>query len=670
MKTPLMSIPWLLAILLPVSLFAQATDLLTPQTQLVASAGAPSVTEYSFSVASATDLVLTLTDLQVPQALATATVVVTQGGAIVGTSTSPGYATLAPPATSATVSLTGASGDYTVRVFGAPNTGASIGTFTVCVAPKSSPSSCVQADSISGNISTPGTAHDPTVSTVSQSFTVATSGAYTVTFADDAFPAVLAMAPQVAIFQGSQQVALPITSGSSLNLSAGTYELLAIAQADATTQAGLYGLKISGSGGTLIDASYPVGTLAPASSYQNTTAQSLTLAATDFQFPAALASVKSLATAGSQVLGTVNAGGSVSFATPVGAVQVWSFASAGSDAGTYEIDLKSSSAVLAQRVQGVSLGNSQAFAFVAPIAAGDAGTLQATAADFDFPNTLPSLKFAVAQNAAILKQSATAGSVSVTVTAVPVVFLVNAAPPSSGNGLFDVNLQTASNTLLFDKTQSLGSSNAFFQQTVNFGGAQNFDVSLTDLKFPAQFQDLALVVSSGGSVVGKIVGGGTFSVAASPGTYQLTFVATPAMQQQYGMYAVQVVPSAPTVTLSASPTSVAVNTSTTLSWTTTAATSCTASGGSWSGSKAAGTGSEAVVVTAMTSYTLTCTGPGGSKSASVTVDTTTPPSSSHGGGSMDIFVLLTLLALLASRFVAGLPGTVLHKFHNTAPPST
>ena len=78
----------------------------------------------------------------------------------------------------------------------------------------------------------------------------------------------------------------------------------------------------------------------------------------------------------------------------------------------------------------------------------------------------------------------------------------------------------------------------------------------------------------------------------------------------------------PTINFSANPTSIFQGQSTTLSWTTTYATSCAASGG-WSGSKALN-GSEVVIPLPppQVTYTLTCSGPGGSASDSVTINIT------------------------------------------------
>ena len=75
---------------------------------------------------------------------------------------------------------------------------------------------------------------------------------------------------------------------------------------------------------------------------------------------------------------------------------------------------------------------------------------------------------------------------------------------------------------------------------------------------------------------------------------------------------------APTVTLTANPTSVASGASSTLTWGSTNATGCTASGG-WSGAKATSGNQSTGALTATTTFTLTCTGPGGSGQASATV---------------------------------------------------
>jgi len=86
---------------------------------------------------------------------------------------------------------------------------------------------------------------------------------------------------------------------------------------------------------------------------------------------------------------------------------------------------------------------------------------------------------------------------------------------------------------------------------------------------------------------------------------------------------VTVAASAPTLSFSANPGSVAQNGSTTLSWNSTDATSCTASG-DWSGNKAA-SGSQTISgLTANSLYMLTCSGAGGSVNDTVSVTVAAP----------------------------------------------
>jgi hypothetical protein len=644
----------LLVAALPLIATAQTTDPLPPETLLVTASGAPTATTLPFTVAAVTsgaqpDLVVTFTDYQTPAALASASVVVTQGATLVASTS------LASGATTATLALPAAVGQYLLRVVGAPNATIGVGTFFVCVAQKSTPSTCI--DSTAGNLSAPS-ASNPAESTLALTLTVTTAGAYTFTYTDDQFPAALSSLPQLALFQGAQPVSAPqlAASPATLTLAAGTYTLLAIAEANTTTNAGLYGIQVTGPNGVapLVDASYPVGTLAAASSVTNPSTQDLTLSVTDFQFPAALTTASTLVTAGATVLGTAASGSGAATLTaaPAGALQVWTYAAAGTGAGTYEVDLSSAatSASISQTAYGVAGGGAQAYAFVSPSALA-AGKYTATANDFQFPAALNSVQFAVAQDDAILQQASAIGAVNFTAAAGSVVLLIAATPGASGSGLVDANVQTAGSTpqLVFDRVQTISTGGSFSSQQLSLGVSGNFDVTLTDLMFPAQFQSLALVGTSQGAVLGKIYGGGTFTIDATPGTYQFTVVALPGGAQSYGLYGLQIVNSAPTVTLSASPTSVTAGGLTTLTWTTTNATACTGSGGNFTGSQAVESGSASITVAATTTFTLSCTGPGGTAEQTVTVTATQAAGRSGGGGAIGLGMLGILGSLVVVR---------------------
>jgi hypothetical protein len=80
----------------------------------------------------------------------------------------------------------------------------------------------------------------------------------------------------------------------------------------------------------------------------------------------------------------------------------------------------------------------------------------------------------------------------------------------------------------------------------------------------------------------------------------------------------------PSVTLTVAPDTVLVGGSSTLTWSATDATSCTASGG-WTGAQATSGSQSTGALSASTSFTLDCSGPGGSANRTVTVTVTTSP---------------------------------------------
>jgi len=83
--------------------------------------------------------------------------------------------------------------------------------------------------------------------------------------------------------------------------------------------------------------------------------------------------------------------------------------------------------------------------------------------------------------------------------------------------------------------------------------------------------------------------------------------------------------AAPTITLTASPTTITSGSTATLTWSTTNATSCTASG-SWSGSKATSGSITTAALTTTSTYSMSCSGAGGSANASAIVTVNAPGS--------------------------------------------
>jgi hypothetical protein len=651
-----------------------ASDPLPATTSLVANAGAAPPTQSTFDIAGPEDLVVTLADLGQPQALTSLSVAITQGGNLAASYT---LSTQTP-----TVSLKAANGSYTIAVFGVPNANTGAGTFSVCVAPSSTPSNCLlpgapapgaNVASFAGSISAQSAAANPTLSTTTFTLVVTTSDNYTFNYADLAFPVALSSSntlqpnPDLGLFAGGTPVTggLGFSSGTSFSLSPGTYTLLAVAQADATIKAGSYGITVTGAAGTapLLDVTVPVGQLTASARVSNPALQSLTLTVTDYAFPGALARAAAMLTAGgSKLITTTSGGGAVTSSIGAGTLQLWNFGAAGVTAGTYGVDVAAGATDLMFAAYGVAQSSSNyAYAFATPALSANTA-YQAAAVDLQFPSALSALSFAVVHDGMVTLQSGGGPTVSFTPAAAgSAVVLAAASTPSSGaitgNGLFDVNLQTSGNSpqLVFDQTQAVSSTAGFFAtRTLNVNAAGNYNATLTDLQFPASFGNLALAVTQGAQIVGKIFGGGTFSFAPTPGAYQLTFIATPQSAQEFGLYAVSVTYAAPSVSLTASAATVTTGSSITLDWTTTNATSCTPSGGGFTGNITPGKGSQTVTVNATTTYTLQCAGPAGSGSASATVTATAAGGGSgsggggHGGGGALDSGALALLGVAAA----------------------
>jgi hypothetical protein len=288
--------------------------------------------------------------------------------------------------------------------------------------------------------------------------------------------------------------------------------------------------------------------------------------------------------------------------------------------------------------------SAQSFAFVVTLPA--AGTYNLAVTDFQFPAGL-TLSSTIAQNGVVLPQSSIGDFTAAQGIAIVV---VNAQPPQTGGtGIFDVTVQTSGTSpqILLDQTQAVGG--VFDTRTITVGASGAYDATLTDLAFPIAFQSLAVVVSRGGQIDGKIFGGGTFSLNVTPGQYVLTFAATPNSQQNYGLYVVRVTSSAPLVTFP-TPAAVTAGQPVQLTWSTQNATACTASGATgWSGTEPT-SGTLAISLGATATLTLTCTGPGGSAAKSVIATVTPAPAKSGGGGgSLDLGLLGVLGGWVLAR---------------------
>ncbi len=129
--------------------------------------------------------------------------------------------------------------------------------------------------------------------------------------------------------------------------------------------------------------------------------------------------------------------------------------------------------------------------------------------------------------------------------------------------------------------------------------------------------------TAGGGWSGNLATSGSQSTGALNSSTTFTLNCTGAGGSASQSATVTVTQNVPTVTLSASPSTVTSGSSATLTWTTTNATSCTASD-AWSGTEPVNGSASTGSLTSAQSYTLTCTGPGGSASQSATVSVIQP----------------------------------------------
>jgi len=110
-----------------------------------------------------------------------------------------------------------------------------------------------------------------------------------------------------------------------------------------------------------------------------------------------------------------------------------------------------------------------------------------------------------------------------------------------------------------------------------------------------------------------------------------------------------------TISLSASATSPIAGQPFTITWTATSGSTCQSSGGKpndgWSATSASGSVSVTEAAPGMYTYTMTCTAAGGvSTIQNLNVAVANPPSTSGGGGAMDILGVLVLGGVLLHRF--------------------
>jgi plastocyanin len=658
--------------LLCIALCAVGAGELRAQTPVVATAhsiaGGGSTTrvdpvEQTLTISTAGIYNLTLTDLKQPVSFAEVTLAVTSGTTLVGS------ATVSAGAAPAVAQVNAPVGTYVVHVIGALTSGQFFGTAGVQLTNASGTPvngfagpGGTMVSGFTATLSLPPAPVPPNARVIDTMIMISAAGAYELDLKDLQFPAALGtLTVNLADPSGNLVSGFPISAAGGVQrvmftvaaTATGNYHLVGGAQAASGAAGGLYNVHVFGTSTQtdVLNETDPLGQVASLGA-ATLSAGGYSLALTDFAFPKSLAQGIAAAVQGQSIVASTAGGSPASFTAVAGNCQLFALAvpdmTAGS--GAYGVTLApQGGATVFSAVQTTSSGTGGVAAYTYPVAVTTGGSYTLTLADFQFPLSFATLELAAAQNGVLLGTPLTApGTVQINPTAGQVFVLAAATAGTGGKGIFGVDLTPSTGgTPVLDLTQGVGG--AFGTTTVPISTAGSYNVTLSDLAFPGNFNELAAVVTQGPTRLGSIFTSGTFSFTATPGSYVINVLGTPqpiiaSSAQTAGTYGVSVAPTppVPTVTLTPSATQVNSGDTVTLTWSSQNATGCTATGG-WSGALATSGTQVSAALTSLTTFTLTCTGGGGSSMPQSVMVSVKPPSSS-GGGSLDGLMLL-LLAL-------------------------
>lgn len=593
-----------------------------------------------------------------------------------------------------TVDFDATPGDYQVHIVGKPGTGTGSGPVGLKIANVATSNPVLD---FSATLAPPP-AVQSRVRTYQVELDVPADGAYDMKLADLAFPhaGTLKSAGFFLFKSGAASVAAcanipvvvvcPITQNA--NLTAGHYVLVAAGGLDDAADGAVFSVDIrsSATGAVLHSRTVEIGRVKRVSdsSFQ-LNAGNYTLSLKDLEFPAKLGEVAAVVTRAAQVTAltsSTTADATFTVAADQTAFDVLSYATpdATAGAGSYDVEVRPAAGAAAlssvASVDSPTTGGPSMYTFGADITT--AGTYRARLGDFQFPAALNTARVAIVQNGVVIgKTDPGAGStqsLDVALAAGRATAIVLAKPAMNGGtltqsgGTFGLELGVVGGTqLVLDATQGVGGLVSV--RKVSILQAGRYDLTVSDLDFPEAFHDLMVVVSRGAQKLGTVLvgSGGTnpqggsatlTDFDATAGNYSITLIALPSTTTNAATYGISFVssPPAPTVTLTATPTSVAVGTSTGLTWTSQGATSCSASSnpaGAWSGTKATSGTEGSAAITGATTFTLRCTdaaGRSGEKAVSVTIAAAqNNGGGGGGGGALDWLTLATLMFGAAAR---------------------
>jgi|GEM_PF-1523753 len=582
-----------------------------------------------------------------------------------------------------TLTFAATPGTYRVHVVGRPGDKPGSGPISLRIA---NVATHTQVLDISGTLSSPGTIPE-TVRTYQAEVDIA-AGDYVLTLADLEFPRAIETAGVLVFEAGASTLAaclsIPAVSqcpeSQTVTLGAGRYQIVAAGAIPGNSDGGVFSVHIQGvAGGAIVHSrSVELGTVKRVSPARfRLDAGNYTLSLADVEFPVQLPEASALITHGAQVTALADAttpDAAFTVASNNTGFEVFAYVTPDEVAGTgsYIVNVRPEAGPAALSVVGTAGSASEGWAtytFAGDVPA--AGSYRVRLGDFQFPAALGGAHVAVIQNGAVIGRTPQ-NNVATTLTLdlptlaagpVTVIVVAKSALAAGGaiqqaGGTFGLELVSASGTqTVLDVTQGVGGLISVRKLTILQPG--HYDVTITDLDFPAVFQDLMAVISRGAQRLGTlIVGSGGANpqggsavlpdLDATAGNYSITLIARPGAQENAAAYALTVSPSppGPTVTLSASPQSVRSGGTTTLTWSSQNATSCSATSSpaaAWGVTKATSGTETSAAITGSTTFTLRCVGAGGrSAEQSVTVNLETGNGSGGGGGSLGWAMVLCL----------------------------
>jgi len=243
------------------------------------------------------DARLTLTDFEFPARLAGLSARIVHDADVVGSLDGAG-----------SIDFVAAAGEHSLLVYAQADAEIGSGTFGASVE-GSSGTALETVDVVSFD------APDDAAPATELGFDIASAGSYALTLTDFEFPLAFG-SMQLALLRGSQVVDTLNGAGTlDFDATPGSYSVAVVAEPTATDGAGLLGIRVTHEpdGALVFEDTHPFGTLFASSTLRVATAEDLDLVLTDAAFPARFLSLSLALTQGTQLVGFVFGGGTLSF---------------------------------------------------------------------------------------------------------------------------------------------------------------------------------------------------------------------------------------------------------------------------------------------------------------------------------------------------------------------